>query len=114
MKPIIRMALRIPSVIPAAIRPPHETRSASILSASECSAMVLIGPGLGLLLLHEDLGEVVVLLEDRHDFVDQRLYVIVAGILALLLQRAHESFVIGASLLQKKPIKCPAACGRQF
>ena len=94
MKPIIRMALRIPSAIPAASRLPHETRSAdalaSTLAVSDCSAMVQIGR-LGLLLLHEDLCEIQVLLEDRHDLVDKRLDVIVAGIFALLLQRADES-----------------------
>ena len=40
------------------------------------------------------LGEVAVLFEDRNDLVDQRLYLIVAGILALLLQRANKSLLI--------------------
>src|SRR6266404_6161492 len=103
MKPIIRMALRIPSAIPAASRLPHERRSAdalaSTLAVSDCSVMVRPGR-LGPLLLHEDLCEIPVLLEDRHDLVDQCFYVIVAGVLALLLQRADEPFLIGAGLLQ--------------
>jgi hypothetical protein len=109
------MALSIPSAIPAASRLPHETRSAaalaSTLAASDCSAMVFDPAGLGLLLLHEDLCEIAMLLEDRHNLVDQRFYVIVAGILALLLQFADESFVIGTGLFQKEPIKSHSTRG---
>src|ERR1700677_2747837 len=108
MKPIIRMALSIPAAIPAANRLPHETRSpdalASTLAASDCSAMVSIGR-LGPLLFHQDFCEVPVLFEDRYDLIDQRFYVIIAGVLALLLQRANEPLLIRAGLLQKEPIK---------
>jgi hypothetical protein len=44
----------------------------------------------GLLFLHENLCQLTVLLEDRHDLIDQRLDVIVAGIFALLLERGDE------------------------
>jgi len=52
------------------------------------------------------------LLEDRHDLVDQRFDVIVARILALLRQLADEFFVFGAGLLEKEPIKL-SATGRR-
>ena len=54
------------------------------------------------------------LLEDGHDLVDQRLDIIVARILALLLQLAHEFFVIGAGLLEKHPIELDTAGGVQL
>src|SRR6266481_7720358 len=116
MKPIIRMALSRPAAIPAANRLPHETRSpdalASTLAASDCSAIVSIGQ-LGPLPLHQDFCEVTVLFEYRYDLVDQRLYVIVAGVLAFLLQRANESLLIGAGLLQKEPVESCAGGGTQ-
>src|SRR3984957_15319181 len=112
MKPIIRMALRIPSAMPAMSRLPHETRSAE--STLAVSVVMVPNRPLGRLLLHENLGEVLVLLKDRHDLVDQRFDVIVGGILALLLQLADKFFVIGAALLEKKPIKLGATCRRQL
>src|SRR5260370_42347424 len=112
MKPIIRMALRIPSAIPAANRLLQETRSAE--SVFVCSAMVLNRACQGLLLLHENLREIVMLLKDRHDLVDQRLDVIVASILALLLQLAHELFVIGTGLFEKHQIELDTIRGAQL
>src|ERR1700722_1416303 len=111
MKPIIRMALRIPSAMPAMSRLPHETRSAE--STLAVSVVMVPNRPLGRLLLHENLGEVLVLLKYRHDLVDQRFDVIVGGILALLLQLADKFFVIGAALLEKEPIELGAARRRQ-
>jgi hypothetical protein len=55
-----------------------------------------------------------VLLQDRYNLVDQHFYVIIAGILSFLLQRADKSFVIEAGLLQKEPIKSRTVRGGQF
>ena len=54
------------------------------------------------------------LLQDRHDLVDQGFDVIVARIVARLLQFAHEFFVIGAGLPEKDPIELGAIRGGQF
>ena len=54
------------------------------------------------------------LFEDRDRLVDQSLKVIVAGVLAILLERADQSFVIGAGLLQKEPVKSCTSRGAQF
>ena len=54
------------------------------------------------------------LFEDRDRLVDQSLKFIVAGVLAILLELADQSLVIGAGLLQEKSVKLGTARGLQF
>src|SRR5216684_3061766 len=108
----------IPATIPAANFAPGDVRPteplASTLVLYGCSPMGPIGLAGGLLLIHENFGELFVLFEDRDHLVDQGLEIIVAGVLTILLELANQSFVIGAGLLQEKLVKSGAVGGLQF
>ena len=54
------------------------------------------------------------LFEDREHLVDQRLELIIARVLSILLQLANQFLVVGARLLQEEFVELGAAGGLQF
>ena len=54
------------------------------------------------------------LFEDRDHLVDQGLKFIIAGVLAILLEHANQSFVIGLGLLQEESVKIETPRRLQF